>query len=452
MPPRSMKKTFHDFFFGKDPTEEYREKEIKNAMDKLQEFEQKQIWSKEYKDYMEKEQKGELEWEFIRDKRARVRKPKWDYRRLLYRADTNWVVRRTFEAIIRQATFTGYKQPSKFKASCSNPECNWEYDYIPETGKCHICNAPIRPPDPGQFKLLRALMDKPNGLYSWDEMMKSLIYYSLAVDDWWISISFKYVINAKKTTDNPWDYIAVPAEIYVEDSASMFFIADSKGRLGNGEFFCPICHQEVPNMDRLKIINYSNIKKPTDLLCEKHNYPMSETCYMQELRGEITARFGKNELVHASDYRHLPSLYGYSKLVSVDWMIQTIYAMDKYNYGVYAEGKVAQIIAMPGETVDSIQRIQGELKRQNMEQQVKGYPKMMNYWLPMTTSDKPEAIPILPPLREMQSIDFYTLYAKAISSVYGVTLDFQMMTEGSKSGGQQPRMKIAVETPRKSVV
>jgi hypothetical protein len=154
----------------------------------------------------------------------------YNYRMLCVYALFNPVLRLVHDAIIREALKPRqngrcYDIIPRFVRKCE--VCGQEYQTEVErcevkiNGKGTKCPGKTREPILEQKRKAEAFLENPNESSEIIDIFKSILRYSLAVDDWYISI-----------TSNP-------TAIYVEDSRHMRVVADELGRLGNGEYFCP---------------------------------------------------------------------------------------------------------------------------------------------------------------------------------------------------------------------
>jgi len=387
--------------------------------------------------------------EYVFEPEARIRKPLFDYISLFEVATTSWVLRKVFRAIIQESTRNRWHIAPRFKVKCD--KCGKEYNTSIDKCATKECGGTTREPSQKQYLLFDRIMRKPNPDYKMDDFVRSSIFYDLALDDWYWSIAYSYepkTKNGKIVLDENKQavMIQVPKEIYVEDARFIFPIADEYGHLGNNEYFCPNCYDLTPLTDTFYTAKPGEIV-PSCPLCQG---PQKRTAYVQEIGGTIKARYSKDEIIHGSSSRVLPSLFGNSKIITVWKLVQTIASMDDYNWEVYTEGKVGSFLIFPGE--DDIEvsararKIEDELKRMdNRDVQTGRYrtsKKIRTIMTGMRKGNQPIRIPIMEDLKTMQSMEFYQLYNEAISAVYGVTPIFVSVAKGTN---RNPRMEIDVQ-------
>jgi hypothetical protein len=401
---------------------------------------------------------------FVFEPEPQIRYPVYDYINLFEVATTSWPLRRAFRAIIQECIRNRWTIKPAFKWKCD--KCGKTYDHTPnenqlkegEKPKCEAngCGAELRQPSEDQARILERLLKRPNGDYHFDDFVKSSIFYDLSLDDWYWGMSFKrvpkteggkVVVQEKKVV-----YEKVPKEIFVEDARFIFPVADEFGHLGGYEWFCSECYDKQPGDQPVVAIrqDMSLADRQKAIICPLCGEVMEQTAYVQEIGGMVTARFTKNELIHGSSSRVAPALFGNSKIVSVWKLVQTVLAMDDYNWEVYSTGKVGSIIGFPGEDqleVDEKKKaIEEEIKALDAKDiqsgRYKSSKKIRTLMLGLKKDQQPIRIPIMEDMKAMQSIEFYRLYMEAIAGIYGVTPEFVSTTDVAGGG---IKLKIDVQ-------
>jgi hypothetical protein len=402
---------------------------------------------------------------YVFEPEPQIRKPLFDYVNLFEAACRSWPLRRAFRAIIQECTRNRWIRQSKFKWKCTSETCEKEYQTLPsgfkdgETPSCS-CGAPLREPSKEQADIFDRILKTPNEDYRFDDFVRSSIFYDLALDDWYWGIGF---VRKPKTADGKIIvqngeaiYERVPKWLYVEDARFIFPVADQYGHLGGYEYFCPECYDLLKGDQPVAQIRPDTPIEEFERLvkCPNCGGLMEQTAYVQEIQGVVVARFTKYELIHGSSSRVLPALFGNSKLITVWKLVHTILAMDDYNFEVYNEGKVGAILGFPGYDqleVDEINKgVEEELKRLDKQDIQTGRyersKKIRTLMLGIKKDQTPIRVPLMETLENMQSIEFYRLYANAISQVYGTTPTF----DGGDAGG--PGVRETMEVQNRTII
>ena len=395
-----------------------------------------------------------------------IRRPLFDRINLFDIASLSWPLRRAFRAIIQECTRKRWSIQARFELVCT--KCGKEYQYKPPmqggnyTCLAGGCGGELKPPSLDQFKIVDALIKKPNRDYNFDDLVRSTIWYDLSLDDFYWGIAFQR--RPKEVKDEQTGQMRIvleegkvalekmPKEVYVEDSRFIFPVADQFGHLGGYEWFCPECYGKVEGdqpvvsiMPDTPLMQQEQLKR-----CPRCKGLMEQTAYVQEINGVVTARFTKEEIVHGSSSRVLPSLFGNPKIITIWKIMQTILSMDDYNFEVYSEGKVGAMIGLPGydqEEVDEINtNIEAEIKKLDKKDISTGRyersKKIRTLMLGLKENQAPIRLQIMEDLKNMQSAEFYKMYLDGIAGVYGVTPEFVSTSEG---GAGQMKLKIDVQ-------
>lgn len=332
----------------------------------------------------------------------------------------NQDIRETHDAIIREVVRNKWDVKPKWQSKCTM--CGAEYQV--EKDKCPECKGEVRKPDLEQKEILKAFVEDPNPDNEITDIIKSVYRYMLSVDDWWLSIQYA---DLKAES---------PLTIYVEDSRHMRVVSDEKGRLGNGEYFCPQCTGNEPG----KV--YKKGQR-----CRKHpDVELKETAYVYISGSDVQARFAKDEILHSMEDPLLPSLYGNSKEISCLKTILNIFAMDQFNLTTFSQGKLAQILCFEGMTPEQASTLAQETQKQKdtAEYDPRTGEKVASLLtLFLGSPGAVTKVDSMPPSEKMQSLDWRKLWRETIHSIYGVQ---DVVAGGMEPGktGQNPRMKLDV--------
>lgn len=368
-----------------------------------------------------------------------IRRPVYDYADLMFEAMNSWLIRIIARVIISEVTTPRWHRTPNFVKKCRS--CGKEYRM--EDAKCKCGSTKFRVPSERQARIFDNLLKTPNNYHSFLDIVRSAMVYLLLLDDFYVYIQFRETRNRNNLVKKE------PVGLYVLDSRFTLPMADARGRLGSDQYYCPICYamsEKDIYVDR-NSLSESQRARP---MCEKHNIPMYQTAYVQEVSGQIVARFTADQVAHGSLSRVLPELFGNPKVASIIKLLRSINSMDDYNYEVYSEGKVGSIIAFPKyepEQVTEIKTsIENELGKKDKADIQSGARtqsrKIRTLFLPV--EEPPVRIPIMESLEAMQSLDFYKIWIEKICAVYGVTPVFTSIIEGGRLG-TAPRLQIDVQ-------
>jgi len=302
-----------------------------------------------------------------------------------------------------------YQNP---KTACDAPDCENTSEWIY--------------PSQDQKKLLQAFVDQPNPDDGFKKICESLLRYMLSTNDYWLSVQ-----KAESKS-------LAPFTVFVEDAIYMRVVSSTYGRIGNGEYFCPVCTKANPTASF-----------PRGQRCPHHPAvePL-ETAYVYAEGDAVKARFAKAELFHDMVSPWLPGFYGNPHILSILRTVLSITALDKKNLDEYNTGWVKQILVASGMSQDAANKMVADAMKQDM------YKVEVN---PLTgekvVKDKAlvlgvgagdlKAIQGMPDTEKMKSLDWWKLWKTVCCSVYGVQDVFTGTVEAGTTG-QNPRMKVDV--------
>jgi len=383
--------------------------------------------------------------QYVWDAEPKLRRPRVDYVTLVEWARNNWVLRRVFNAIIRECTRNwGHIEP-KFRMKCE--KCGTEFQSVVD--KCPICKVKkyLREPSAAQKKRLELLTTKPSPDRTFYEFIRSTLFYLLATDDFYWSIVYKHVAGKGET-----GYIA--EEVHVEHPGYIFPIGDERGYLGGYQYFCPRCYysEKYKGQDLVWDIRQESLRVQESKIfkCPICGEIMVQTCYVQEVAGKVIARFGRNEIVHGSMSRLPPELFGNSKLISLVKILETLNAIDDYQLEVHTEGKIGGLLVFPGLDQDRVGQILQDVKaeREELTQrdletgEYESKKRTALIFVGLEEGDKPVKIPFIDEEEAKQTLEYYQLYMNAVDSVYGLDTTISTRKRGST---REVRTKIEVK-------
>lgn len=370
---------------------------------------------------------------------AEPRVPPFDLIKLYDVVAKNWVLQEIYRVIIQETKRPGWIIQPKFKVKCRS--CGAEYQISQK--KCLVCNGKaFKEPNVGQRLKLERLLARPNSNRdSFGDILGSIIYHDIVADDWYIGIDYA------KMTDGD----LIPAEIKVLDPRFLKPIVDEYGRLGNSkQWVCPVHwrYQQDPLRPE-EVVDVTVYDKSG--ACPICGLELVETAYIQEVSGTITARWGKNQVVHGSTYRVLPGLFGAPRARSLWNVIHAVQVMDEWFIDTFREGRLAKIVNFPGweqaKLTELMRRIQADV------QELKALDRRSGQLRPRKTlrtimlgSKEPIGVfdvGISP--QDIQLLDYYRLCIQACAGVYGVQIIFISDVERKGRASGTPAMRIEVQ-------
>jgi len=372
--------------------------------------------------------------EYIWEPSYRIREPIYNFEELMLIGRTSWILKNVFFALIRETLSPGWRLDPGFAAKCS--KCNREFKEMPPEGKCP-CGAEekLTGPNPDQKRTALNLLIKPNPDFTFHEVIKSTVVYDLGLDNYFLSVSFKYIADP---TGNG-EIIKVPAELNVEDPRYMRVVADEKGHRGDPkQLFCPDCWK--PDL----------VYAPPQVTCPTCGKPLEKTAYVQRVGGAIKARYADYEIIHASSDRYAPNLYGESRIVCLWKLLVSMQAMDDFNLELYTEGKLGSIVNFPGHEQEEVNEIMDQFEQETLRKRV--YDPILRRFRTtkkirtiMLASKEPVRVTrIMEDFQRMQSLEFYKFWKAGVASVYDAMPVFTGDIEAGKAG-TVPMMQVTVQ-------
>lgn len=362
------------------------------------------------------------------DPGPKARSPDFNLKKLYDVVDKNWVMQQIYRAIIQEVTRAGYKIEPKFVEKCKN--CGMEYHE--STSKCDICGSTdLRDPEPRQRKRAVKLLESPNNdRESFYQLLNSITYHDIVSDEWYMSVEYRLMNTGEGL---------IPSEIKVRDPRYIHPVMDEYGKLGNNEWFCPICY------------NYENpqIEKGPGK-CKKCGARLVETAYIQKVGMDITGRWSKDQMIRGSTYRVLPNTFGTPRARALWDIIHIITLMDEWFMDTFKEGRMDKIVNFPGwdqtKLTQLMRKLQDEIsKLRVVDDRSGGLRAKKNLRVLFLSSDDPISVHdvgINPD--DIQLLDYYKMAIQACAGVYGVQALFLGIIEKGRSG-TTPSMQIEVQ-------
>jgi hypothetical protein len=373
-----------------------------------------------------------------------IREPEWNLELIQDICDQSFVMEMITRTLCQEVARPGLEIKARFVHKCA--KCGNEYQS--ETKECQECHGTeFRSPASNERKILEEILRHPNSTDDWDRIVRSMVENDLKVGNWWLSITYQDIIDpeTKKVEKRV-------AELFVEDPRWIRILADEKGRIRSDLYFCPKCYK--------KDIHYT--LKPEEIesgiapTCPTCDGPLTMTAYLQEVHGEITSRWGLDEMVHGSSTQRLPELYGRPRPLSVwKWLIMLRMMID-YNTEIYSTGYVSGFLVFQGLDQDHVNAIKAQIEKDIEAKQIidpvtgetRPSLRVRQAWIGTgALGEKPlaaEFIESMPDPAQMQSLDWFKFGIEKVTSVFGVTPVFVSIIESGRAGNN-PRMQIDVQ-------
>jgi hypothetical protein len=373
--------------------------------------------------------------EYIWEPSYKIREPIYNFEELMLIARTHWVLKNVFGTIIRETMSPGWRLEPAFIGKC--PKCKKEFKDPPPDNKCPKDKESLVPPDTEQEQRALELLTKPNEENTFYELLKSTLMYDLSLDNYFMTISYKYVINPEPEKAS--ELLKIPAELNVEDPRYFRVVADDKGHIGDpNQLFCPECWK--PDF----------VYAPPTVTCLVCGKPLQKTAYVQRVGGAVKARFTKDEVIHGSSDRWVPNLYGESRIICLWKILLSIQAMDDFNIELYTEGKLGSIVNFPGHEQEEVNEIMDQFEQEALRKRV--YDPVLRRFrtskkvrtMMIASKDPIKVTRVMEDFKRMQSIEFYKFWRAACGAVYSAQPVFTGDIESGKAG-TTPMMQVTVQ-------
>lgn len=392
--------------------------------------------------------------DFINEKGAKLRHPDYLYPKFMVLSKTHWLLRTVIRSIIGEVLTPGWTIEPRFRKRCSN--CGREYA-SPDIEKCEICDGAVFvKPDVDQYKLIKQFMgedrENPQSLVgegrTFKEFLFSTLWYGIALDDWYWEIAHTEEMDLAQRK-----VVQTPRGARVLDGAITFPVMDEFGNFASTEYFCPVCYKAIQLKDGYDaFIDLRSRPGATSesLTCDKCKGPLTQTAYIQKVGGKVVARFGKEEVVHASTSRIDPEVFGLSKIIASVKLLYIIDYMDEYNLQIYSHGHANMILGIEGADAQMAKKMGAEIQNQirgRTRSDVRTGESEYNLEpviiiLGLEQGRKITPVDISPQLASMQSIDYYRLYVEKTCGLFGTAPIFVMVAEGEAIADARPQIEV----------
>jgi len=363
---------------------------------------------------------------------SNIVEPPWDYVSLVRLWDSHPILGRIGEAIARECFKKGGGVKPLFAKKCRR--CGHEYqEATVEECTEEGCGGELRRPEPSQRRTLETFIANPNRDEEWTEIQKSLLRYTLCVDDWYVS---KRRVRAKLSPELE----MAPLVIFVEDSRYIRICEDKRtGLIGMGEYFCPDCY------DREKDTHYTREQyEKYGHECPLCNGELEDTAYIwREGEGTtVKGRWSRREMIHGHAHPQLPHHYGISPLIKVLSSALFVRRVLAYKLEDAARGKISQLLIFSGISQDQANKAHADIGNQVYDKietsTVTGQHAPPRLYTPFIGLEDPNskvaAIPAMPEDRRIQQLDWTREQIEWICAEYGVTPTFKGIAQAGAGG------------------
>ena len=369
--------------------------------------------------------------EYIWEPSYKIREPIYNFEELMLISRTHWCLKNVFFTIIRETMSPGWRLEQAFIGKC--PTCHKTFKETQPDNKCPADKTDLIPPDTDQEKKALKLLTNPSEDITFYKLLKSTLVYDLALDNYFLTISYKKVPLEEGEEGK------IASELNVEDPRYFRVVADDRGHIGDpNQLFCPDCWK--PDL----------VYAPPIVTCPNCGKSLEKTAYVQRVGGAVKARFTKDEVIHGSSDQYAPNLYGESRIICLWKILVTMQAMDDFNIELYTEGKLGNIVNFPGHEQEEVNEIMDQFEQETLRKRV--YDPVLRRFRTskkirsiMIASKEPiKVTKVMEDFKRMQSLDFYKMWRAAIASVYSAMPVFTGDIESGKAG-TTPMMQVTVQ-------
>ena len=342
-----------------------------------------------------------------------------------------WAVRERFA---KKCTECGreYLQPLRPVEEPTEPEGEAAISTVKPKPKpvevkiCPDCGGLLREPNPQEKGRAQAFFKNPNLDDEFTDIVKSTLKDNFAVDDWYWSV---------RKVEGTQQYV-----IYVEDASEIHICGDEHSRLGNGEWFCPRCFSKK----NPKIYEKGET-------CDGCGGPLLETCYVHRNDAqEVTARYGRDEIIHGNSDPWLPQFYGNPKTLAVLTELRSALAMNSFNFDAITTGKVNKLLLLNGVEQTAANDLSRQIEEQVSRIEVDSYTgrvgRKANKNIMVGSPQGGQLFDLTFDPKKMQWMDWMEWwFVKIVGGIYGVQ-PVMMNANPKGPGGYYQKMQIAVDS------
>ena len=369
------------------------------------------------------------------------RDPKQNRPLILRKLSESWITQQIWRPIISEVMRPGLEIQSKFKLICDTCDTEFTVKEL-DDDKCTECGGTnLRKPDYNHRKMLKEIIGSPNRSNTkFRNMIKSQVYYNLALDEFYTSIAFApmYIEGLEGSA-----VAAVPREVYVENPAYIKPLMNERGIFNAEKYACPLCDPDN-DTDGKQIVS----DKPG--LCPKCNTLLKRVHYVQEIATKIKAYWGVDEIHYGSSNMVLPYPFGVPRAIAAWDVIESLRNFDRWFADVYEGGSVDQILNFPEHDQDEVDIIALSVKLQSEAlskiDSISGGPRTNKKpQTLMVSSNKPiGVVKTMYDPAQMRSLEYYVMVIQGLCSMWGVQPIHVVMATGKDSGTNKAMLQVKV--------
>ncbi len=359
---------------------------------------------------------------------------------LVLLTDLVWILGAGVDRVVEETTKGGWDFEPLFQAMCAL--CGAEYDVEPEMCETPGCFAEeFEQADPQQLHGgsrgdggILALLERPNWdpktgqvTRSFKDLLKDATFYNNVIG-WW---NWEVIYDA----------VGRPAQLHAMNSESMRVVEDPNLTLP-GSWFCPACHEEKEDIDRIFHRADQGEESPT---CPEHRVLLKRPSWVQLGEGDvIVAVWAADEVLsdmpRARGYRHYPR----SKVHRVWSLGQTMRWTERFDLAALSGQRSPDAMVTVGG------RNQGEVNRMldSWEDWRKDHPEYEGViWLGLgTESGEVKIHHFLGDLINRDFIAWGEAAMKAVAINLGVSFVFVGGQEAGKLGKSEEQLQVSYDT------
>ena len=363
-----------------------------------------------------------------------LRRPELNFEFLVELAESSYPLTRVFDALHREIGKLSIDIEPLFNFKCIS--CDKEFQERPDFGHCDECGDYVIAPDPFQKRRLKRLLNNPNQDNSLNQILTTVIYYLLPTDNFYYEILYKYpVIELNGELYQNGNKKAVGWQIL--DTRITYKTVNEHNQHGSEEYFCPFCIQKALHEGKTPPTNYTT-KGKRQTTCKTCGGKLEETFYVQEINGQIVARWGKDDVFQGTRRQVIPDLYGRPLMKALFEALEFVEYTDKENAARAVTGQGLEAVIFPGLSSEQIKDLYNQLDWINDNFKGRFRTKFLGI---LGMKGNPFTLEASKTPADLQLAEWYDKYLEAIATTFSVILKWV----GKETPGRLGHFDIDVE-------